>query len=47
MRTQGGDRARVLDAGFDGYVTKPLDAEKFVRSIETFLPADEVVAPAG
>jgi two-component system cell cycle response regulator len=34
-----GDRERILAAGFDGYVAKPLDPETFVRDIERFLPA--------
>ncbi|HME81439.1 MAG TPA: response regulator [Candidatus Eremiobacteraceae bacterium] len=33
-----GDRKRALDAGFDGYVAKPIDPEKFVSQIEAFLP---------
>lgn len=33
-----GDRDRVLGAGFDGYLTKPIDAETFVRQVEVFLP---------
>lgn len=33
-----GDRERFLAAGFDGYVTKPIDADSFV---------DQVVALAG
>lgn len=34
-----GDRERILAAGFDGYIAKPLDPETFVRDIEQFLPA--------
>ena len=33
-----GDRERILAAGFDGYLTKPIDPETFVRQIEDFLP---------
>jgi CheY-like chemotaxis protein len=33
-----GDQQRVLAAGFDGYVPKPLNPETFVRQIEAFLP---------
>ena len=29
-----GDRDRFLAAGFDGYITKPIDPEAFVREIE-------------
>jgi two-component system cell cycle response regulator len=33
-----GDRDHALQAGFDGYLSKPLDPATFVGSIETFLP---------
>jgi len=33
-----GDRERVLAAGFDGYIAKPITPETFVRDAETFLP---------
>ncbi|HKW38639.1 MAG TPA: response regulator [Burkholderiales bacterium] len=33
-----GDRNKVLSKGFDGYVSKPIDPERFVRSLEGFLP---------
>ncbi len=29
-----GDRERVLSAGFDGYISKPIDPESFVSTIE-------------
>jgi CheY-like chemotaxis protein len=32
-----GDRDRVLKAGFDGYLTKPITPETFVGQIEAFL----------
>ncbi|HEX7650496.1 MAG TPA: response regulator [Noviherbaspirillum sp.] len=32
-----GDREKLLDAGFDGYISKPLDPETFVDNIEGFL----------
>jgi two-component system cell cycle response regulator len=35
-----GDRDRVLSAGFDGYLTKPIDPETFVAQIEAFLGSD-------
>jgi len=35
-----GDRERVLAAGFDGYIAKPIEPETFVASVEAFLPAE-------
>ena len=32
------DRKNVMQAGFDGYLSKPLDPETFVERIEAFLP---------
>src|SRR5882762_7078629 len=32
-----GDRARLLAAGFDGYIAKPLSPETFVQEVEKFL----------
>ena len=32
-----GDRERIMTAGFDGYVSKPIDPRKFVGQIEAFL----------
>ena len=32
-----GDRDRILAAGFDGYIAKPIDPETFVRQVEAFL----------
>src|SRR5258708_38575355 len=37
-----GDRDRVLKAGFDGYITKAIYPEAFVRQVEAFLPAEKV-----
>lgn len=33
-----GDRDRLLAAGFDGYISKPIEPEIFVETIEQFLP---------
>jgi two-component system cell cycle response regulator len=33
-----GDRERVLKAGFDGYIAKPIDPETFVTQVDAFLP---------
>jgi CheY-like chemotaxis protein len=35
-----GDRSRILSAGFDGYISKPITPETFVRDVEKFLPAE-------
>src|SRR5207245_2958993 len=35
-----GDRDKVLAAGFDGYIAKPIVPETFVSEIERFLPAN-------
>jgi CheY-like chemotaxis protein len=34
-----GDRNKALDAGFDGYFSKPIDPTTFVGQVEAFLPA--------
>src|SRR6266851_3991311 len=34
-----GDRDKVIAAGFDGYIPKPIDPEKFVQLVEGFLPS--------
>src|SRR5437879_6442035 len=34
-----GDRDRILAAGFDGYIPKPIAPETFVAELEKFLPA--------
>ena len=34
-----GDRERLLGAGFDGYVAKPIEPEQFVGQLETWLAA--------
>jgi CheY-like chemotaxis protein len=35
-----GDRERILGAGFDGYISKPIEADTFVDSVTAFLPAE-------
>jgi len=32
-----GDREKILRAGFDGYIAKPIDPENFVRQIDKYL----------
>ncbi len=38
-----GDREMALAAGFDGYLTKPITPETFVREVEAFLPVELIV----
>lgn len=33
-----GVEQKVLDCGFDGYITKPIEARKFVPQLEKYLP---------
>lgn len=33
-----GDQEKILSAGFDGYISKPIEPEKFVPYLQTFLP---------
>ncbi|WP_228895868.1 EAL domain-containing protein [Pseudoduganella aquatica] len=35
-----GDRERLLAAGFDGYIGKPIEPDTFVAQIESFLPGE-------
>lgn len=32
-----GDRENLMKAGFDGYIAKPIDPEKFVGQVESYL----------
>jgi two-component system cell cycle response regulator len=36
-----GDREKVLEAGFDGYIPKPINPEIFLGQVEEFLPAEK------
>src|SRR5947209_5406297 len=40
-----GDRDRVLAAGFDGYLAKPISSETFVRQMEVFLRPGQHTTP--
>jgi two-component system cell cycle response regulator len=35
-----GDRDRILSAGFDGYIAKPIEPASFVDEVDRFLPAE-------
>lgn len=41
-----GDRDKVLAAGFDGYIAKPIDPETFVRQVEAYLRLEQRKAVA-
>ena len=34
-----GDRDRMLEAGFDGYLAKPVDVREFLATVAQFFPA--------
>jgi two-component system cell cycle response regulator len=34
-----GDRERIVAAGFDGYIQKPIDPERFIGEVRRFLSA--------
>lgn len=36
-----GDREKVLELGFDGYLSKPISVETFVQEVEAFLPPEK------
>ena len=40
-----GDREKLLAAGFDGYMAKPISPETFVEEIERYLPAGSTARP--
>lgn len=40
-----GDRDKLLDAGFDGYISKPIEPETFIAEIAKFLPDGQVPQP--
>ena len=42
-----GDRARVLKAGFQGYIAKPIEPTTFAAQIEAFFVPDSLRTPDG
>lgn len=45
--SMAGDAAKALDAGFDAYMSKPIEPELFVSQVEAFLPAPLRLQTAG
>jgi CheY-like chemotaxis protein len=41
-----GDREQIMTAGFDSYITKPIDIVRFRREIERMLSIGSVAGPA-
>lgn len=37
-----GDREKALEAGFDDYVTKPIDTRKFIEIVKNIIPVENV-----
>lgn len=42
-----GDEGRALDAGFDGYLSKPIEPEQFAAQVACFVRAGPRAAPSG
>jgi CheY-like chemotaxis protein len=42
-----GDRERIVAAGFDGYIQKPIDPERFIGEVRRFLPSELAHEAAG
>ncbi len=38
--SMSGDAVKALAAGFDGYLSKPIEPETFVQQVEAFLPCE-------
>jgi CheY-like chemotaxis protein len=39
-----GERKRILAAGFDGYIPKPIEPETFIKEIEAYVTAGRATA---
>jgi CheY-like chemotaxis protein len=42
-----GDRERIAAAGFDGYISKPIDPETFIAELERLVPGVTFASTAG
>jgi two-component system cell cycle response regulator len=38
-----GDKEKALEAGFDDYVTKPIDTRKFIETVKNILPGENMM----
>jgi CheY-like chemotaxis protein len=44
--SMSGDSTKAMEAGFDGYISKPIEPETFIKQMEDFLPPGLVRKPA-
>ena len=40
-QAMAGDRERFLEAGFDGYISKPVDVLEFIQTVAQYCEADD------
>ena len=40
-----GSRKMYMDAGFDDYLTKPIDSARLLKAVKRYLPEDKIQAP--
>ena len=42
-----GSRKMYMDAGFDDYLTKPIDSARLLKAVKRYLPEDKIQEPVG